>query len=161
MLQENSIHRYLHSALDALPTPFAQLVFLTSLRDPYTGHYLHEGWTTVTSPAEVNAILRETHKSVFDSVIDQSLVALSRELRKHFQALGEAELRSANLWLAIEPYYHMIPEGCSLLSRRFFISQVRLALEVLVQAPGWPQLAEQTSSPLPPPAPLPRPQWLN
>jgi hypothetical protein len=161
MLQENSISRYLNSALGSLPTPFAQLVFLTSLRDPYTGHYLHEGWTSVSSAAEVNVVLREAHGSIFESVADLSLISLSRELRKHFQSLGEAEVRTANLWLAIEPYYQMIPEECSQLSRRFFISQIRFALEVLLRAPSWPHLEEPISSPLPQSAPKLRPHWLN
>jgi hypothetical protein len=161
MLRENPISRYLHNALGSLPSPFAQLVFLASLRDPYTGHYFHEGWASVSSPADVNATLRETHRTVFNSVVDLSLVPLTRELRRHFASLGEAELRVANLWLQTEPYHEMIPEGCPLLSRKFFISQVRLALEVLSQAPGWTYLEEPTASPFPPPGPAPQPRWLN
>src|ERR1700719_4491993 len=54
MLREKPISRYLQNVLDALPSAFAQLVFLSSLRDPYTGRYLHEGWASVSTPEEVN-----------------------------------------------------------------------------------------------------------
>jgi hypothetical protein len=161
MLRENAISRYLTTALNSLPSPFAQLVFLSSLRDPYTGHYFHEGWASVSSAADVNFTLRETHRMVFDSVVAFSLMPLTRELRKHFQCLGETELRVAKLWLQTQPYHEMIPEGCPLLSRKFFISQVHLALEVLAQAPNWAYLEEPTASPFPPPAPTPQPHWLN
>ncbi len=162
MLEEKPITRYLHNVLNSLPSPFAQLVFLASLRDPYSGTYLHEGWAAVSSPAEVNLALRETHHDVFESVAGLSLITLSKELRKHFQALGQAELRAANLWLETEPFYEMIPEGCSPLARRFFICQFRLALEVLVQAPDWVCLEEEPSaSPPPLPDPIPRPRWIN
>ena len=112
MLRENAISRYLQNALGSLPSPFAQLVFLASLRDPYTGHYFHEGWASVSSTGDVNRTLRETHRTVFDSVISLSLVTLTRELRTHFESLGEAELRAAKLWLQTEPFHDMIPEGC-------------------------------------------------
>ncbi len=161
MLREQPISRYLQNVLEALPSAFAQLVFLSSLRDPYTGRYLHEGWASISTPEEVNRALRETHRSVFEAVVSLSLMDLSRELRKHFSSLGQVEIRVANLWLETEPYYEMIPEGCSLLARRFFISQFRSALEVLIQAPGWTYLEEPASSPLPLPDPGPRPRWLN
>jgi hypothetical protein len=161
MLREKPITRYLQNVLDALPSAFAQLVFLSSLRDPYTGRYLHEGWASVSTPEEVNLALRQTHRSVFEVVVSLSLIDLSRELRKHFSSLGQVEVRVANLWLETEPYYEMIPEGCSMLARKFFISQFRSALEVLIQAPGWTYLEEPTASPLPQPDPVSRPRWLN
>ena len=37
MRQEHDISRYLSRVFDSLPSPFAQLAFLASLRDPYTG----------------------------------------------------------------------------------------------------------------------------
>jgi len=43
MHQNRSLSRYMGEALDCLPTPFAQLAWLTSLRDHYSGRYLHEG----------------------------------------------------------------------------------------------------------------------
>ncbi len=161
MLADHPISRYLYRVFDSLPTPFAQLAFLASLRDPYTGHYLHEGWATVCSPAEVNVALRETHHDVFQSVANLSLVALSRELRKHFKSLEEAERRAATLWLETEPYYEMIPEGCSPLSRKFFISQVRFALELLIHAPSWEYLEEPASSPRRQPVPISRHHLVN
>ena len=161
MRQEHDISRYLSRVFDSLPSPFAQLAFLASLRDPYTGHYVHEGWATVCSPAEVNVTLRDTHQSVFASVAGLSLVELSRELRKHSRSIGEAERRAATLWLETEPYHEMIPEGCASLSRKYFISQVHFALELLVHAPTWEYLEEPTSSVPKPPPPTLRPQLVN
>jgi hypothetical protein len=161
MIRENVISRYLDNALGSLPSPFARLVFLASLRDPYTGHYFHEGWASVSSVGDVNTTLRETHRTVFDSVNGLSLITMTRELRRHFQCLGETESRTAALWLQTEPYREMIPEGCPLLSRKFFISQLRLALEVLAKAPNWAYLEEPAASPCPPPGPTPPPRWLN
>lgn len=161
MFRENGISRYLQNALNSLPSPFAKLVFLASLRDPYTGRYFHEGWASVSSTAEVDLTLRKTHQVVFDLVVNLSLVDVTRELREHFHSLGETELRAANLWVQTAPFHKMIPEGCNLLSRKFFISQLRLALEVLVRAPNWAYLEKPAGAPCPPPDPTPQPHWLN
>src|SRR5260370_32883342 len=122
MIQSDPVYRYLSQALEILPSPFAQLVFLASLRDAYTDHYLHEGWATLSTPEQVNATLRETHRSVFESVLDLPLITLSIKVRQHFQSLGQTDLTAAKLWLETEAYYEMIPVGCSLISRRFFVS---------------------------------------
>jgi len=155
------LDNYLDQALDSLAGPFARLVFLASLRDAYTGRYLHEGWMGVASPEEVHRTLRGIHRDVFKSVLNQPLLETCKELRGHFKSLGEAEFRTATLWLEIEPFREMIPEGCSPVERRIIISQVRTALEVLMTAPYWTDLEGPSASPhLPPGQPL-QPRFLN
>ena len=161
MLLEDPVSRYLQHAMSMLPTPFARLVFLTSMRDHYTGHYLHEGWAGVSSSEEVNVALAQMHRQVFEAVATLPLLDLCREIRKHFQSLGETESRATNFWLETEPYYEMIPAGYPQLARKLFISHSRLALEVLVRAPQWDCLAESASWPPPPPGPARPPHWLN
>ena len=161
MVNGDRLERYLNRALDSLDGPFAQLAFLASLRDPYTGRYLHEGWSAVLPQELVHDALRETHRRVFQSAVDLSLADLCNELRRHFQLLGEEERRVAKLWLETEPYYELVPEGCPQLPRRFFITQIRAALEVLVRSPHWEFLREPSSLPLPPLDPQPQPRWPN
>ena len=161
MANGDRLDRYLNRALDSLDGPFAQLAFLASLRDPYTGRYLHEGWSAVLPQELVHDALRETHRRVFQSAADMSLADLGNELRKHFLLLGEEEQRVAKLWLETEPYYELVPEGCPQLPRKFFITQIRVALEVLVRFPRWEFLREPVASPLPRFDPQPQPRWPN
>lgn len=161
MIAEDPVARYLLHAMSVLPTPFARLVFLTSLRDQYTGQYLHEGWASASSPEEVSSALGKMHRHVFETVATLPLLDLCREIRTHFDSLGEIELRTASFWLETEPYYEMIPSGYPQLARRLFISQVRLALEILVSAPHWERLEASVSS-LPQPLGQGHPlRWLN
>lgn len=161
MLTGDRLDRYLTRALDSLDGALAQLTFLASLRDPYTGRYLHEGWSAVLPPEAIHDALRDRHRSVFESVIDLGLAGLSNDLRRHFRLLGEEEKRVAKLWLETEPYYELVPEGCPQLPRKFFITQIRVALEVLVRAPHWKFLEEPIASPTLPPDPPPQPRWPN
>jgi hypothetical protein len=161
MLGTERLDRYLKRALESLDGPFAKLAFLSSLRDPYTGRYLHEGWSSVLPPELVHDALRDTHRGVFQAAIDLSLADLCNELRTHFHLLGEEESRVAKLWLETEPYYELIPEGCPQLPRKFFITQIRAALAVLVRAPHWQFLREPVASLPPQLDPQPQPRWPN
>jgi hypothetical protein len=161
MIREGPVSRYLLHAMSVLPTPFARLVFLTSMRDHYSGQYLHEGWAGASSPEEVNAALAQMHRHVFEVVAILPLLDLCKEVRRHFDSLGETETRTAKFWLETEPYYEMIPAGYPLLARKLFISQVRLALEILVKAPQWDRLEALTASQPPPPDPARPLHWLN
>lgn len=143
MRPEDQLVRHLHLALASVPNPFERLVYLATLRDVHTGRYLHEGWQTCSSPEEVHATVREAHRIAFEAVLDMPLAAVARNLRTHFQSLGETdESGVARRWLEMEPYREMIPEGSSRVSRKFFISQLRCALEVLLYAPQWRHLRE-------------------
>ena len=161
MNSSERLENYLSRSLDSLEGPLAQLVYLTSLRDPYTGRYLHEGWASVVPATSVHSALRDAHRSSFESVVTLMLPDLCAELRRHFRSLGEEESRVAKLWLETEPYYEMIPEGCPQLSRKFFISQVRVGLEILLHAPNWKFLAEPAALPFQQLDPPPQPRWSN
>jgi hypothetical protein len=163
MIRGDPVSRYLTDAMSALPTPFARLVYLASMKDHYTAKYLHDGWISVSSPEEVNAVLRQVHRQVFEFVAMQPLLDLCKEVRKHFESLGETEVQTARLWLETEPYYLMIPVGYPPVARKFFISQFRLALEILIHAPKWDRLETETSvASLPPPPDPGHPlHWLN
>ena len=157
-----SLKCYIAQAVHSADTPFAALVFFGSLRDAYSGHYLHEGWGQMASPEEIHSVLSETHQSLFNSVVRLSLIDLSKQLRMHFQSLNQPERETSVRWLEVEPFRDLIPIGCSAVVRELFVSEVKTALEVLCHAPEWSELAVA-------PAALPQRQldrspllqWLN
>lgn len=157
-----SLKRYIAQAVHSADTPFAALVFLGSLRDAYSGRYLHEGWGQMASAEEIHSMLRETHQSLFNLVVRLSLIDLSKQLRIHFRSLDQAERQTSVWWLEVEPFRDLIPQGCSVVLRELFVSKVKTALEVLCHAPGWPELAvAPAASPQPQLDQSPLLQWLN
>ena len=147
MIREDPISRHLLEAMSALRTPFVRLVFLATMRDRYTGHYMHEGWAAVSSPEAVSSAMKLMHREVFEAVAVLPLLDLCKEIRLHFDSLSETEAQTASFWLETEPYYDMIPAGYPLLARKLFISQIRVALEILVRSPKWTLLETSISSP--------------
>lgn len=143
-----------------LPTGLSRLAFLASVRDSYTGRYLHEGWAMQSSAEEVHKILRRTHKDVFNLVLKMPLTSFSRDLKGYLESLAGTQEQTISLWLELESYRDMIPEGVSQASRTFFLSQIRVALKVLLRIPDW-SLIQAESASLHPLLVLPPPRHLE
>ena len=157
----HALKHYIARAIRYAHTPFEALIFFGSLRDGYSGRYLHEGWIQVGSPEEIHAELRKTHEWLFHSILRVPLPDLGKQLRIHFQSVNQPERETSAWWLEFEPFRDLIPQGCSAVLRELFISQVRTALEVLYHAPEWSELAVPAASLHQPPDLLPLLQWLN
>ncbi len=153
-----SLERYVARAVCSADTVFEQLIFLSSLRDAYTGQYLHEGWIRIASPEKIHQELRRAHQVSFESVLQLSVIELGRLLRFHFQSIGQLEGKISLLWLEAEPFRTLIPHGCLPVLRELFVSQVKTALGILCRAPDWPHLRAPIALLHTPPArpPLPR-----
>jgi hypothetical protein len=139
MVPSDTLQRHVSKALASCPSQFTQLLLLASMRDPYTGLYRRVGQADQLS-SESNAAMRAMHQALFETVSNFTLVMLAEELRECFALCGETEMRVVQLWLDSEPYHQMIPEGCPLLPRKYFVSQICFALKILAHAPDWGHL---------------------
>lgn len=157
----DSLKRQLTRSLNAAGGHFARLVFVGSLRDAYTGRYLHEGWGQVASAADIHQTLRSTHQVIFISMLGLPLLDVARELRLHFRSLDQPERETALFWLETEPFRDLVPQGCAALLRELFVSQVTAALEVLLRVPDWAELSVPVALPPPLPDQSPLLQWLS
>jgi len=129
------LEKLLQRTMAALETPFDRLVFLASIRDSYSGRYLHEGWAQAGGPEEIHEAARQMHQAAFHSVLQAPLVDLSEAVHLHFRGLTGEERAMARAWLETEPFREMLPAGCTVMEREFFVSQMRLALALLAEPP--------------------------
>lgn len=144
-----SVEDQLELAFRYLPTCFSRLAFLASVRDSYTGRYIHEGWAMQSSVEQVHEILLQAHNEVFNLALKMPLRSFCGELKGYLQSLTGSQQRTMTLWLELESYRDMIPEGVCRISRTFFLSQIKVALKVLLTIPGWSLIQAQSSSPHP------------
>jgi hypothetical protein len=140
------LEEHLELTLNCLPTSFSQLAFFASVRDPYNGRYLHEGWLSLESADKVHEVLRRLHQEVFELVLRLPVRLLCGELRRYLESLSESREETVRLWQELESYREMTPQGAPGLSRELFVSQMRTALAVLLSAPDWPQIPARSSS---------------
>jgi len=131
-------------SLASLNGDFARVVYLASLRDAYSGRYVHEGLATMGSGDEVHEALQARHRELFRAAGALPLDSLCRQLQEHFAGLGRGTQETAIMWMELEPYRDIFPTGATELEREFFLSQMRIALKLLAgslrlgvpQAPG-------------------------
>jgi hypothetical protein len=140
------LFRQLRYSLESLPTSFARLLFLASLRDPHTGQYIQEGWAMIASACEIHQALEETHREIFSDVVALPLAEFCRELKEQLGSLAQPECGLEKLWLEIESFRDMVPQGCSSVERNLFVSQMKLALEILIRAPEACRQSERAAS---------------
>lgn len=141
-----SVEDQLELTFTYLPTCFSRLAFLASVRDSYSGRYLHEGWAMHSSVEDVHEILRQAHRDTFECVLKMPLKRFCEELKGYLQSSERAQQQTMTLWLELETYREMIPEGVSHVSRSFFLSQIKIALKALLANPEWPLIQAQSSS---------------
>lgn len=138
-MRMRTLEESLTLSFDHLPTAFAKLAFLSTVRDPYTGKYLHEGWTSMGSSEEIHRLLRGAHHEIFQFVCGMPIPRLCSELHNYLRSLSTPWEETIRVWNELETYREMIPQGICLEEREFFISQMHVALDVLATAPDWVQ----------------------
>lgn len=141
------LEHYVDKAVRSADTAFQGLVFLGSLRDTYSGRYVHEGWTELASSAQVCDVAKKAHDRLFDRVLHLSLIELCHQLRAHFESIKQCEAEASLLWLQTELFRFLIPPGCSAVARELFFSNIRTALEVLSLVPDWQGLTAPVALP--------------
>ena len=141
-----SLENELEQTFIYLPTSLSRLAFLASVRDSYTGRYLHEGWAMLSTPEQVHEILRRTHEDIFNGILKMSFKTFCGELKGYLETFAAMQQQTIAMWLELETYRDMIPSGVSRLSRAFFLSQTRIALKALLTMPEWPLIQAQSSS---------------
>lgn len=135
MGSSEKLQKLLQRTMTALDTPFERLVFLASIRDPYSGRYMHEGWSQVAALDDIHETARQMHAAAFSALLQFPLLELAAAVRRHFQGLQGEERGMARAWLETEPFREMLPAGCTVIEREFFVSQMRLALALVAESP--------------------------
>jgi len=121
----------LHRTLGSIASDLARLIYLASTRDYNTGTYHHEGLSVRHAPAEAAAALKMAHQEVFSKLATLSLEQLVEELELYVRISREQPSGLLRTWQQLEPYRVAVPMEANPALVRLFLSNIRLALEVL------------------------------
>src|SRR6266852_4266018 len=117
--------------LKRLPGDFSRLVYLASSRDLNTGRYSHDGLAFHFSESVASKAMAACHTEIFDRLVFCSLEELIAELRKY---ISLTEVRPGDVlrsWKNLGSYRVTIPSECDKLAAEIFLSNVKIALEIL------------------------------
>jgi len=120
-----------HRTLSGIPCDLARLIYLASTRDYNSGAYHHEGLATRYGPESARVALRAAHKDVFYKLMALSLEGLVSELDAYVRSTHEAASGIVQAWQELEPYRVAVPMEVDRTMVMLFLSNIKLALEVL------------------------------
>jgi len=117
--------------LAVIPSDFARLYYVCSLKDPATGRYEHEGLKEIYSADSVQAALAHCHTELFSRILETPLRDQERDVLKSLESAGD-QLRSVvEDWCASRPFRAMCPEGLPVYLNDLFSSNMDALLAII------------------------------
>jgi hypothetical protein len=142
----------LHRSLSKIPCDLGRLIYLASTRDYNSGAYHHEGLSARHPGDDAGAALQAAHRDVFCRLTTSTLEELVGQLEMYVLGSRETPDELVRTWQELEPYRIAIPMHADPTMVQLFLSNIRLALEVLrfrqSQRPPRPSGASQLPSPV-------------
>ena len=110
-----------------------RLIYLASMRDYNSGRYHHAGLAGQFSEEAARQALETAHRELFWKLTTSPLEELVRQLEAYVQASHEPPEELLRTWRTLRPYHVAIPLDVEPGAARLFVSNLKLALEVLQQ----------------------------
>jgi hypothetical protein len=121
------------TTLAAIPTLFARLLYLASLRDLSSGRYSHAGLSAVYSEEAVQQALAQCHEEVFERILESPLEIQREELQTCLGAMEGGMQSAVTQWRKLEAYRLLLTVDSPDYLKELFCSNIRLLLEILEQ----------------------------
>ncbi len=120
--------------LSGVPSEFGKLAYLASLRDANSGVYHHYGLEQLYSPEQCDEALHCSHLEVFYRWLERSLEEQKDDLEFYLRGVeGELPVIVSN-WELLQPYLGYVPAAANEAARQWFLSDLRIILELLAPA---------------------------
>ena len=108
-----------------------KLVYLSSTRDYNTGEYHHDGLAHQFGAEAAQQALAQCHANAFHELLYSDLQTLVSELATYIESTGADRERVVQSWRQLQAFRVLVPAQCDELRADFFVSNIRIALEVL------------------------------
>jgi hypothetical protein len=133
LLQQNRrvIQDFTTTTLAAIPSPFARLTYLASLRDLSSGRYAHAGLTAVYQPEAVQQALQQCHEEIFERILESPLEEQGHDLAAHLENMELGLSVAVSHWRKLEAYRTLLPTEAPDYLKELFCSNIRALLEIL------------------------------
>ncbi len=119
------------NTLTQIPSVFGRLVYLSSLRDPNTGRYLHHGLALVFGEDEARKALRKSHEQAFAEWLSFNLEQQQADLRLYLSDVSEDKRTVLETWQKLEPYKSLLPKSAKSVERQLYLADLTILLALL------------------------------
>ena len=128
---ESAIRDLEARTLAGLHGDVSRVVYLSGTRDYNTGQYQHDGLALRFGESAAQTALAKCHEAVFQDLLNCGLERLVAQLAAYIESTGADRERVLDSWRRLEAYRVLIPGNCNPLSADCFITNIKIALEVL------------------------------
>jgi hypothetical protein len=97
--------------LAAIPTDFARLHYVSSLKDASTGRYEHEGLMSLYPENSVQSALAHCHEELFSRILETTLQKQEGDLRACLSTAGDQFWNVVENWRESQSFDEMCPQG--------------------------------------------------
>jgi hypothetical protein len=149
LTMQNAFEDLQRRTLSHIPCDFARLIYLASMRDYNSAIYHHEGLAARYGQEQARDALQASHRDIFCKLAFLPLEGLVTELEAYVRASHEEPDGLIHAWQELEPYRVAVPMEADSTMVQLFLSNIRLALEVLRFRQEQSQACQPVSS-LPP-----------
>lgn len=117
--------------LSQIPSLLGRLVYLSSLRDPNTGQYSHQGLALRFGAEETDEAIRGSHKMAFEQWLPMKVADQRDDCELYWSSLLENKRLVAEMWIRTESYRTLFPVSASAAQRVDFNAHMEIMLEWL------------------------------
>ena len=122
--------------LSQIPSQLGRLVYLSSLRDPNTGVYSHQGLAMRFNADDADEAIRQSHELAFNRWLILKVSEQREDCELYWSSLLEDKRLVAEMWIQTENYRTLMPASASAAQRVDFNGHMEILLEWLRNAYG-------------------------
>ncbi len=117
--------------LSQIPSTFGRLVYLSSLRNPNSARYRHDGLAQIFGEDEANRALRKSHNQAFAEWLAFNIEQQKADVDLYLSALFEQKVAVLRAWINLTPYRSLIPNSAKTIERRLYLADFQAILGLL------------------------------
>src|SRR5262249_19173482 len=114
----------------AISSDYGKLCYVSSLRNPKTGRYEHDGLASLYSEDSVQEALAQCHEEIFSRILELPLIQQERDLRKCLEAAGDQSQPVIDSWLKTRFFRSLCPDGLPDYLGQLFSSNMTALLSI-------------------------------
>ena len=127
----NIIHDFAMNTLSGIPTDFARLTYISSLRNLSTGRYEHMGLAALYPEEAIQQALKQCHEEVFQRILETPLTLQEKDLHNCLEGMEGSLNANISRWRQMKAYRILMPEDSPDYLKELFCSNLCALLEIL------------------------------
>lgn len=125
------IEDFTSRTLSAIPNDYARLFYISSLREPSSGEYRHDGLETLYGRDAAQLAVGHCHEELFVRILETPLEQQEWDLRLSLSGLEGGIAAALHRWKARADFDELLPEKLPGYLSDLFVSNLRALLEIL------------------------------